>query len=548
MSCPRGSWFGSAIAIAALCASSACAGSVSNRYRIELQPTQQGIVAHYQFPEPISHFEFSHIADVIRASDWELRNAELKFAKGVVEGKGAQAFTHFDIALSPDRIQIDRVYPVLSRLGPDGYVLYTPHLLGEGSSKASIYLRDRANVTAISGGRASHRSGRSSIPADRYTYIGPSSYVRAHSDVVVVAPPAFPVWIEQRATTSFRYAVEKYRRELGTSLPTKPLLMLSYDGTSTGANWRGDSTTGYTLSLRFSGEGWNHETQSLQEIVAHFISHETFHFWNAHPAAGDDQPWIHEGSAEYAALLLRPGSSDDAIAENLNACRDEIGADPLRSSRGRMGRAPYVCGATLFWLSDLASGGTSGQLFFTLWKHLLAGANTRHVYSESDVESWLDEQPHRDAVRQLFDIVLSETGVTRWQRLSQLVVPLGIDLQSIPSLDKMRSQVVNHLLIENCPGSRRYGFYTDADTIKLDSDPSCARLPAGTRLFAIEDRNPISQTQAVFDAVSKRCAKHLPIRLNTLTSVLQAGCQNAIAQPETEFRLSRSHTESAVPH
>ena len=148
--------------------------------------------------------------------------------------------------------------------------------------------------------------------------------------------------------------------------------------------FHGDVTDNQVIFLRFHGPKWDEPDPRAGSRVATFVRHEAFHLWNR-VQEPDAPPWLHEGGAEYAAIVaavdggrLTQDQGMEQVAYYVGRCRAALGAEPIAELPAK-GSAVYACGVTAQWLADLeARSVTDGDRnTFTLWQDLLTIADTR---------------------------------------------------------------------------------------------------------------------------------------------------------------------------
>ena len=518
-------------------------------YRIELQTSEEGITAEYQLRAAVEAFRFNPTADAIRAQSWRVTTSGLMLDAGVVRSASGARFDRFTLLITPDQRAIDRVYPALQRIGESGYLLHTPHLRADTDEVPIIRAARAAGHVTIAAGKLDPQR----LPADRYIYLGPKDYLSERASMSVVSPPRIPAWVRQLSVDTFERVAGEYAQRLAVRLPVKPLLVLSYDETQPGASWRGETTPGYTLSLRYTGRQWQTQTAASSSIVETFVGHEAFHFWNAEllsSTVNATQPWLHEGSADYAALLTAPSLEGKGftaeLEQRLNRCQSSLQERALNGPAGTQGSAPYSCGTVLFWAADVATRtGTRGAGFFELWRELFARARGQgNAYEVLDLLAVMAKQSSR--AQSTFELLLNDGDASRWMQLVQRLRALGIAIDRDVSEPALREQLLQHLLALNCPGSRRRGFFTRADSLELDSDPVCAALPSGQHITTINGYNVLTQIRSAFDTASRQCALGQSVALGGGTFAASVPCTQPLREPIPGFRV-RSAEPAAQP-
>lgn len=473
----------------------------------------EGLIVRYRLSSPTTRVAFAD-KDTIR-DRWTVVTRGLTLSEGAITAD--QPFDAFELRLLPDAAEVDRIYMGLSRAG-DGQVVYGPGLMIEGVE------------TTLSFDLA---AGEAALPRERpiegYAWVGPAADVDAgdHGDLVTGANVAPELVAALHAP--FAASLDFYSARLGAG-NLRPTLIGSVDSPGP-AMFRGDVTDTGVISARFYGDVWRQEI----EAVVPFIWHETFHLWNGHGVEnrdGDDAPWLHEGGADYAAVVgavtagaMSVEAGRDRIARSLNGCRRVLGDRDFDPARLRSGNGPYTCGVLIQWIADLEARQAGTGDAFTLWKTLLdAGRASPTGYGVSEFRALL--QPDT-AVAALLD----GPGATRWATVRERLSGLGVTLVNRPDDQTLRGTALMHIAQINCrTGS--YGFYDNPGALKLDG-ADCGVLSGEPVIDTIEGFDPQQASRAMFDAIQARCAENLPVRYAARDGrTLEAVCDQPLAEPK----------------
>lgn len=513
------------------------------RYEIHLRSDDGTVIAEYRLNHAVQEFSFDTVARTIRSKTMRLVSGDVALRESTVRPVGTRQFDRFSVRILPDAEEVDRVYPVVQRIGREGLLIYMPHLLGTSDAQVSRVVVNRMSSQVVVWGamQDSHANGgQVSVPSDRYVFVGPQRYVDARHYSTVISAPDTPAWLTSLASRSLERQVQNYSQALGMSLPGKPLLILSHDP-KLPPRWRGDTTPGFTVALRFHGDEWVEPTAKSQALLTRSIAHEAFHFWNGEMAQSNDsesQPWLHEGSAEYAAIVTgnpEEGPVEANVQAALNECSAVLQAQALAGGIGRRGRAPYACGVVISWIADIASTSRDrGMGFFAIWQELL---KTRPQYSASDFLQIARRHQKSADLDKLLSVILEREGVSRWFALSEQLQKLGIQVQTSTTDESLRSQLLQHLLKQNCESSQRLGFFTRNALVELDNEPVCKALPAKHLVKSVEGHDLFDDPEGAFDAVVSRCAKHEYIVLSGPQTSLRATCNENLPRPSPVFSI-----------
>lgn len=489
----------------------------------------EGVIVRYRLTEATTRVVFTD-KDTIR-DRWSVVTPGLTLAEGAITAD--QPFDAFDLRILPDVAEVDRIYMGLSHAG-EGRVVYGPGLMIEGIRV------DLSFETA---------PGETSLPAADavygYAWVGPQADVAADERGDLVAGANVAPELKTALSAAFFASMAFYQSQLGAGLPFRPVLIGSVDSPGP-ASFRGDVTDSGVISVRFQGDAWRHEI----ETVVPFVWHETFHLWNGHGVEtrdGQDAPWLHEGGADYAAIV--GASSSGAMTEvdarsridrRVNGCRRILGDRDLDPARLKSGNGPYDCGVLIQWIADLEARKAGTGDVFTIWKSLLdAGRASPTGYGVAEFRALL--QPD-SAV----GVLLDGPGATRWGTMRARLTDLGVTLTNRPGNGDLRGAVLMHIAAINCP-SGSYGFYDNPGALKLDG-ADCGVLSGEPIIDTVEGFDPQQASRPMFDAVQARCAESLPVRYVTRDGrTLEAVCDKPLVEPEVWAVAEAPPLAVAVP-
>jgi hypothetical protein len=377
-------------------------------------------------------------------------------------------------------------------------------------------------------------------------FIGPASHITQTEGAVIVAPPDAPRELHDAAAGEMRAAMRFYTQALGVSLPTEPVLVIA--GGGEGQGQVGDVTPGPFVSMRFYGSAWGPPTPESRAMLARFVSHEAFHFWNGSLAhhAQDAPTWLHEGGADYAALLSahNTGALDEAgvraaLGEALTRCRDGL------RQRGDVGmnsidflpqQIRYPCGIVIQWAADLSMHRANGDVL-DVWARMIAASQSRegNTYSLTDFTA----APGMSDAASVIALLTEQSGAARWSALTTALQGLGAEISSAPTPDTRRVAVLFHLLLQNCPGAENYGFYTDGGRVRLDTVAQCGAL-SNVVLDSIEGGDPFAPSAETYTRVQAACAANRPVVLTLQSGQrIDAQCTRPLDDAPTAYAVSR---------
>jgi hypothetical protein len=489
---------------------------------IIVYPLDGTVRAAYRLARPATHFHFAQDLDAIRSRSWIMKTPGLTLDHDIVSAENGSAFREFTIAIKPDEAASDRVYPALFRIGPDGLALYTPYLAGDPAAYQS-FVEPKLPAASLAFAGAERVIGTfGMLGVDRYVYLGPADYVE-HRDAAFIVPPDLPRWIGETAKARLGDILTLYEARLGAALPVTPTVLMAYADTAEPSRYRGDVSSGWIMALRFRGTGWHERSDGDSYDIVHLIAHESFHLWNGmlfRSREMGDQPWLHEGAAEYAALLalrtlgeMSDTELRDDLENRINRCHADLGAEPLTAAAGRRTSAAYDCGVVVQWIADVAGRHSVDhpQDFFTLWRDMFQNAAPHHnLYDGADFVETLPPE-----ARPAITSILSEPGTARWAVLPARLNALGIDLAPPGDLatdDALRRRAVQHLLTQAC-GTDRHGFATEPGFLQLDTGPGCGSLADDPAIASVEGHDLFRDMPGAFAAMVKKCGSAQPVIL-----------------------------------
>lgn len=476
--------------------------------------TPDGMVVRYALPAPTTRVVFAD-KDIIR-DRWSVTTPGLTLAEGAITSD--QPFDTFELRILPDAAEVDRIYMGLTRAG-DGRVVYGPGLVLEGmETTLGFDLADGDAALPESGGIAG------------YAWVGPEGDAAVEGSSALVVGSNVAPELKTALGDTFAGALTFYRDRLGADLPSRAILVGSVDSPGP-AMFRGDVTDTGVISVRFHGEAWRQELP----LVTPFVWHEAFHLWNGHGVEtrdGDSAPWLHEGGADYAAVVgavsadaMSETTARARIAQGLNGCRRSLADADLDPAKLRSGSGPYTCGLLIQWIADLEARKAGTGDVFTLWKTMLDAARANPTgYGVSDFRALIG--PDSAVV-----VLLDGPGATRWATIRSRLSDLGVTLESRPDDRTLRGTALMHVAELNCP-TGSYGFYDNPGELKLDGT-NCGVLSGEPIIDTIEGFDPQQASRAMFDAVQARCAAGLPVRYGARDGrTLEATCDKPLAEPE----------------
>lgn len=498
--------------------------------------TPDGVRAEVRLSRAVTSFTFDE-ADVVRDGDFTVLTENLTLSGDTITSD--QPFRRFEVLVRPMTQERDAKYPAFFRLGAGG-VLYAPALYADQRS-----WRTRLRIQTARGEAMAPTAG----PEDGGSvFIGPRAYITRIDQALVVAPPDAPRGLFEAAFNELRASMEFYTNALGITLPTQPVLVMT--GGGEGQGYVGDVTPGPFVSLRFYGAGWADPAPETRARLSRFVSHEAFHFWNgALLSSAEGTPsWLHEGGADYAALLSanNAGALDDAgvrdaLGEALTRCRDALKAQGdvgINTLEFLSQQVRYPCGIVIQWAADLsvrrASGGELDVL--DLWGEILnAGmARTPRAFTLADFTGAQGNEGAATAI----SLLTEQSGEARWVSLPEALRGLGAGISEAPTNTTRRTAALFHLLRQNCPGAQSIGFYTESTGLRLDNVPECGAL-ANAVLNSLEGGDPTNVSAETFERVREACAQGSGVEAVVNNEPVRLACERTLPDPANAYIVTR---------
>lgn len=480
--------------------------------RVELVPDGDALRARFTLPEPVTALSFAAV-DHVRRDAWSMVTAQLELRGEGIEGEAP--FDRFELLLRPDPREHDRVYPAVTRIGT-GHAVYGPALVVAGmDTSASLRVDDETVVIP---------------PPDAlegYVYVGPPDAVVERAGVTLVGTGTVAPWLGDAIATEATDSLSYYTTRLGRPVRT-PTIFVS--GQSPGPmGFHGDVTPNSVIFVRFHGDRWATPDGGATERVAKFVRHEAFHLWNGNNCA-DAPPWVHEGGAEYAAIVaaVHAGVSTqqrglEEIGSHVTRCRRALG-DGSFSEVPPHGSLVYNCGVTLQWVADVEararSNGTSNV--FTLWRTLLEGTDGSPCYTVDDL---------RRHTGPMVAMLLDDEVDARWEQLREELERAGVVVSEAPNDADFRSATMNHLLGQACGDGPR-GYWTESGFLRLDTGDHCGPLSDGPEVVGAEGRSLFGESAQVFESVRARCEAEQDVRVRLRTGgEVSVPCRGSPSRP-----------------
>ncbi|HYC05888.1 MAG TPA: hypothetical protein VED40_21530 [Azospirillaceae bacterium] len=494
---------------------------------------------------PTAAFHFDLPPALHDAVDWQVAEPGLRLAGAMLLRDDGRPLESFAILVRADRRRIDRQYPLAIAVGSRGLLLRPSFLAGDAAQ-----FRTDITVTAGDGmrliGRATHAAAALERPGpdqDARVAIVPAGEVRDEGFALFVTPADMDMGLRAEIVAQTRRVLSFYSERLGRAPAAPPAILLGLEELGRGG-LRGDTSAGPMMVLR-TGGSWAAFDPGQSGRLHRVIAHEAFHFWNAElirPQGQPHHPWLHEGGAEYAALLalLHAGRMDGAQARSmledaLDDCADQLGARALQAGGdAARGRTPYACGTALHWMADLALRRRGGGVL-DVWREMIADGGADYGPDDFLRRAFPGEMPA--AAR----IVLVGEGTERWAALPGALAGLGAEVAvGPPRPEKQTARMLMHLLQASC-GKGPFGFWTRQGRLDLDTNESCGPLSGGPGIDRAEGHPLPAGAADAYAAASRKCAAGQPVSLGVAgsTRTIEAPCPKPLPAAPGTFRIVR---------
>lgn len=470
---------------------------------VTLSRTDVGLRAVLRPTSPTASLAFADSGS-IRRDAWSASDPQTIFEGTQLRATGVR--DAFELELPADAEEFDRVYPSVTRVGPAS-VLYGPALVAEEVPSASVVQTTGNDVVLPSEARLE----------EGYVFVGETGLVEPRDGYTLVGGAAVAPWIAKTVSSAAEAAFPLFASMFGP-LPGAPIVTVTQDSPGP-MGFHGDVTENGFVFLRFHGQVWDAFDPRAAARISTFVRHEAFHLWNRNVAPGTP-PWLHEGGAEYAAVVaavvggvLSEADALEQVSYRAARCRAALGEQAM-SELGGGGSAVYDCGVTVQWLADLGRRTSSGgeEHVFTLWASLLSQAP----------ETGYTLASFRELAGPLAGRFLDGAG---WEALGAELAGLGVEVETTPDPDEDRSRLLNHLMSSSC-GSGRFGFWQEDGFVRLDTAQGCGVLSNKPELTAVESHLLGPDASQAMVAAIVRCEAGKPVRATSRDgSTLEIPCE-----------------------
>lgn len=469
------------------------------------------LTAHYTLPIPVVEFRLNETNAAQREETWSPRDSGWVFDGTVIRRADGAAFTGFDLLVHPDRRFVDRHFVAVDRIGESGWAIYL-EAFRAADLATRLRIAPRREQVVRDGATRSGRTFEASLGGrNRVVYFGPAKYIRT-GPVTVVAGEEIPTWLIEHLRVTVGAAVTRLTDRFG-ALDHQPTLIVTYSSKQTGSNFKGSTLANGVIHLSLRGLRIDVPDDSISSFMTNTAIHESVHLWNGYrwASSGHEQPWLHEGSAEYLAARLWRTPEDLRAEANrrLNSCLDRKDRRPMNGSAGQVaGQAPYDCGFVIQLFAEAAARNATRPDIFDLWKTVFA----RTVNNEYSPESFLAEAGAAGpGFAELAAAMLGDPDAIDGAQLMAGLRRIGIAaVERRPEGPELRNAAIRSVLDSVCTGSR--GFTTAADRLILDTGNRCGNVLAGDpSVVSVNGADLMRAPAQAFEAMRAACSAGDPL-------------------------------------
>jgi hypothetical protein len=349
--------------------------------------------------------------------------------------------------------------------------------------------------------------------AQQYVFLGHTPMTQT-GGLLWVHDPALPQVIVDTVGRAGPIAWDAYARAAGRAPDGQTaIVMLSASGGGH-LGYHGDRTEGHMLRLSFAQAAAAPDARQLEQWST-FVAHETAHLWNHGVFESDqDRPWLHEGDAEWIALvamhdahLVADRTLVDELQSRVDACllvRGDAAAASL--PKGRRQDDPYGCGVALQLLGQArrhADPVTASMSPLAAWG-ALHRAHPR--LDTAGFASFFDAAGSTAMHQLLLDPHVAFAPAYRADLAA--VMPLR-EVAGEPAAQASRLQLAFNLMrIVDQADCGALGFSLDAarGVFVLDTGMQCKALPNGAHLSTIAGIDVVPRPRAAWQALRQACA------------------------------------------
>jgi hypothetical protein len=346
----------------------------------------------------------------------------------------------------------------------------------------------------------------------QYVYLGSAPALPLDGGVMV-RDPALDEQRAQRIRDTLAQAMRALGQAYGQA-PQGPVGVVAYTASTPG--FQGDVTGERMMGLRLQRQP---PTGEPDWPLQRFLAHEVAHWWNMGVHASDPaRPWLHEGHADWVALLLlrQAGQLPDErahalITDALHRCQLARGQRPAATlpSGWQADDDPYACGMVLMLLAQAQRAVDTG----TPLQRLAGLHRAGQVLTEAGFAAWADgHTPAPGPMARLLQdpAVPFATGLlARLQALDLVDTQALAANQALPRdlQNNLGARLMRALMAADCAGT--VSFWTLDAGFQLDGSVACRQLQPGGVVSQVAGLPAMGDVVGAWQAMASVCA-HAP--------------------------------------
>lgn len=339
----------------------------------------------YDFDVPVTGFRFARTPDDSRVRDWlpdigfEITSVD---GADVVRRKDGAAFSSVRFRMHPAYRVLPQDYAPFSPFSDGATLFHTGRFFACTDTCAddatwSMTLWAGPEDRIVFGGKVARAEASWIDSADgQVIYVGKQTPVQT-KDFITVIDPGVPEQIRSQLLEQLPRLMHTFAQKFG-ALEAKPTLFVSYDVRHPQGWGRQGGVLPGQVFTHFYGSKWDEEMKkdSFADELSWHLAHEAAHLYQ-HQQFSNEDPWIHEGSAEaFAALALKsemPAYVEVRRNSALTACNEQRKGRALRDTiAAGTFDAAYSCGLLVNLEIDASTRKTTNHDgLFAVWKSYL---------------------------------------------------------------------------------------------------------------------------------------------------------------------------------
>ena len=504
------------------CQPTAKVNEESSHVEVQIDVSADHLTAIWKLPEPTQEFVFDPDAMPAeqRLAEWTLLEPGFSFDGLQLRSASGATFDEFVFEIQPATKFYDRKYVPVEKIGEDGWQILSGALSPENEPfRIAFSIADRASSLYANGQQfelnASLEGGNSGM-----IFVGSKEYVKTGSGTMITGNTV-PSWISDHVSKALERATELYTDRLGIEPTTPPTVTISYEPDWPGRSYKG-SVNRNVISLHFRGADYEAPDDSFAAFLENLVLHEAFHVWNGtmfKSSENAEQPWVHEGSAEYVASRMT--SDDEALSQAAtkayNQCRIALGANSLLDTHSaRRGRTPYDCGYFIHLVAEVAALKNSDVDILQIWSEVLKEAAQNGDEYDSDMFLEVVQQYSGEGAIRPISRILNGLDTDALPEFAGELRLLGILLEPVEESAanaygrELSRTVLMRILLGYCEGG--HGFWSNDDHYKLNTGDQCGEVFAGDpEVIELNGYSLITQPLEVYLSAKEACEQNYPI-------------------------------------